>query len=97
MKNHRAETRREIRGFPCNSSKILGERLGPFLLTLGKVGTSASTRNSPMETAVTGWVPGFETGNGKMKSDLVAERYAGMDQATGLKRQRRSAKASDTI
>jgi hypothetical protein len=50
-----------------------------------------------METAVTGWVPGFETGNGKMKSDLVAERYAGMDQATGLKRQRRSAKASDTI
>jgi hypothetical protein len=27
----------------------------------------------------------------------VADRYAGIDQATGLKRQRRSAKASDTI
>jgi hypothetical protein len=55
LKNHRAETRREIRGFPCDSSKILGEKPGPFLLTLGKVGSSASTRNSRGETAV-GWL-----------------------------------------
>ena len=55
LKNHRAETRREIRGFPCESSKILGERPGPFPLTLGKVDTSASTRNSRVETTVAGW------------------------------------------
>jgi hypothetical protein len=54
LKNHRAETRREIRVFPCDSSQILGERPGPCPLTLGKGGTSASTRNSRRETPVAG-------------------------------------------